>query len=222
MGEFDPSKYLTKVGSADYLEVKWRLVWLREKHPDASIDTDLMSPTDTGEAVFKARIVVPGGGSATGWGSETQDDFRDYLEKAETKALGRALAALGFGTQFSPDHDFGGAEGKVVDTPVTRPKPTNGKPSAELVRPAPTNERAPSLYPATREQLNKDLHREADLRGLSHEDLHAIVVGQGGKSVADLSVPQLEKFVKWIREKNPPTIQKAIDAGRDPATLGAK
>ncbi len=36
-----------------------------------------------------------------------------------SKALGRALAALGFGTQFCEDFDFAqGHEGKVVDAPV--------------------------------------------------------------------------------------------------------
>lgn len=71
-------------------------------------------------AVFKASITLSNeiGGYATGWGSEGYDDFRDYLEKAETKAIGRALAALGFGTQFTPDFDFSGDSDKVVDAPV--------------------------------------------------------------------------------------------------------
>lgn len=109
---FDPSRYLTKVGSSDYLEVKWRLVWLRELHPDAIIETDLHSQGDQ-VATFKARVSIPGGGSATGWASETYGDFRDFLEKAETKALGRALAALGFGTQFTGDFEAGPADAPV-------------------------------------------------------------------------------------------------------------
>ena len=40
-----------------------------------------------------------------------------YIEKAETKALGRACAALGYGTQFCDDFDF---RGKPVDAPVKR------------------------------------------------------------------------------------------------------
>lgn len=125
---FDPSRYLTKVGSSDYLEVKWRLVWLRELHPDASVETELVhfaSPLphpETGEiaayAVFKATITIPGGGNATGFAHETMVDFREFLEKAETKAIGRALAALGFGTQFCSDFDFSGGSGKPADVPV--------------------------------------------------------------------------------------------------------
>ncbi|MBA2755705.1 MAG: hypothetical protein H0U40_14810 [Chloroflexia bacterium] len=114
---FEPGRYLTRVNNAEYLEVKWRLVWLRDQHPDAAIDTEMVSLTDQ-VAVFRARVSLPDGGSATGWGSESPSDFRDYIEKAETKSIGRALAALGFGTQFCPDFDFGAAAGRVVDAPI--------------------------------------------------------------------------------------------------------
>jgi hypothetical protein len=115
---FEAGKYLTQIQGRDYLEVKWRLLWLRTEHPDASIETELIR--DDGEvAVFRARVSIPGGGSATGWGQESERDFGDYLEKAETKSLGRALAALGYGTQFCQDFDFGAADkGRVVDSPV--------------------------------------------------------------------------------------------------------
>jgi hypothetical protein len=114
---FDPRRFVSRVGGADYLEVKWRVLWLRTQHPDAVISTQLISHENS-VAVFKAQVSIPGGGSSTGWGSEGYDDFRDYLEKAETKALGRALAALGFGTQFTPDFDFAEGQEKVVDAPV--------------------------------------------------------------------------------------------------------
>ena len=115
--QFDPSRYLRKVNGSDYLEVKWRLLWLRTDHPDASVSTELMSH-DGQMALFKATVSIPGGGSSTGWGSEQYNDFRDYIEKAETKAIGRALSALGYGTQFCPDFDFTGGTNKVVDAPI--------------------------------------------------------------------------------------------------------
>ncbi len=102
---FDASKYLTDLNGRDYLEVKWRLLWLRTEHPEALIQTELVKHGG-GLALFRARAAVPGAGEASGWGSETADDFADYIEKAETKALGRALAALGYGTQFCEDFDF--------------------------------------------------------------------------------------------------------------------
>jgi len=117
---FRASRYLTKVDGKDYLEVKWRLLWLRTEHPDAVITTEL-EKYEGGMALFKARITLPSGGEATGWGSETVSDFGDYIEKAETKALGRACAALGYGTQFCDDFDF---YGRPVDAPVKRPLAT--------------------------------------------------------------------------------------------------
>src|SRR3990172_2614361 len=135
---FDASKYLTDVNGKDYLEVKWRLLWLRTEHPDAVIETELVKH-GAGLALFRARVTVPGGGTASGWGSETAEDFGDYIEKAETKALGRALTALGYGTQFCEDFVFSG-EGergknrrsrspdgrRVVDAPVAAPSRAGG------------------------------------------------------------------------------------------------
>lgn len=133
-GPFNPAKYLVNLnGRGEYLEVKWRLVWLRDKHPEALIETELIRLGDH-EAVFKATITIPNGGSATGFGSETAGDFRDFLEKAETKAIGRACAALGFGTQFSQDHEISGGTvtvgtSRVVDQPTQTKAATPAKPT---------------------------------------------------------------------------------------------
>jgi hypothetical protein len=114
---FDAAKHLSRVNGGDYLELKWRLVWLRDRHPDAEIATELVWHEGQ-EALFRAAVRIPGGGSATGWGSENAGDFRDYLEKAETKAIGRALAALGFGTQFCADHETGGSVAEEEPAPA--------------------------------------------------------------------------------------------------------
>lgn len=124
---FDASRYLTKLSGKDYLEVKWRLLWLRTEHPDAIVETELVKH-EAGLALFRAHVTLPGGGQSSGWGSETASDFVDYIEKAETKALGRALAALGYGTQFCEDFDFQRDEqGPAVDAPV---EPPTGQPEA--------------------------------------------------------------------------------------------
>ena len=75
---FDPSRYLRKLGGKDYLEVKWRLLWLRTEHPDATMQTELVRLEDN-FALFKANVSIPGGGLATGWGSETKQEFFDYI-----------------------------------------------------------------------------------------------------------------------------------------------
>jgi uncharacterized protein YbdZ (MbtH family) len=127
---FDPTQYLSKFDGRDYLEVKWRVMWLRHEHPDARMTTEIVQHNEeSGFALFRAEVEVPGGGKATGWGSETVRDFHDYIEAAETKALGRALAALGYGTQFCSDFDFSAnarpGTAQIVDAPVNLADPRN-------------------------------------------------------------------------------------------------
>ena len=129
---FDPVKHLITIkGKGEYLPVKFRLLWLRTVHPDAAIETQLVELGE-GFVLFKARVSIPGGGSATGYGSETAADVpEDWIERGETKAIGRALAALGYGTQSCPDHDLeavpAGAAYRVVDAPVQRGQVAGGE-----------------------------------------------------------------------------------------------
>lgn len=137
---FDPTKHLRQLrgkgGTADYLDVKWRLVWLRTEHPDAITEVEHVEIT-ADIAIFKAQVMIPGMGRATDYGSETPRDFGDYIEKAATKALGRALAQLGYGTQFvgfELDENT-----RIVDSPVQRDDDGNAasKPAPPRQQPQP-------------------------------------------------------------------------------------
>lgn len=200
---FEPSRYLTKVGGADYLEVKWRLVWLRETHPDATIETEMVSH-DGALAVFRATVTVPGGGSATGWGSEGPDDFRDYIEKAETKAIGRALAALGFGTQFCPDFDFGAGAKRpqVVDAPIDF-NATRGQRLAKVTH-LDEHERpltASQLnQPATQRQIRfvQAIAREA---GLSPNEVDAEAQRLYGVRLEDITRRDASAFIERLQAR---------------------
>jgi hypothetical protein len=94
------------------------------------------------------------GGRATGTKSECAADFGDYIEKAETGAIGRALAALGYGTQFAPEFN---EEHRIVDSPVEprqeqSPRPLAAtKPQAVPLPATQAATGAPSL--ATAQQL---------------------------------------------------------------------
>lgn len=195
---FDPSKYLTKVGGSDYLEVKWRLVWLRQRHPDAVIETTLVEH-NADAAVFRAVVTIPQGGSASGWGSESMADFRDYIEKAETKAIGRALAALGFGTQFCPDFDFEGGNGarlKVVDSPIdfasTRGRRLANQDDDER-RPA-----AASAQGVTARQL-KFIHAIAREAGLDEATLRSDVQESFGCAVEELGRREASEYIERLQ-----------------------
>jgi hypothetical protein len=145
---FNPNEHLMQIknrggASSDYLPVQWRLVWFRSLFPHGSIETeivhlDLERETEEeawvwnnetrrsekvvkrapGFAVFRATVKDGLGGVATGIKSEKAASFGDFLEKAETGAIGRALAALGYGTQFAGD-EFN-EQHRIVDAPVDR------------------------------------------------------------------------------------------------------
>ena len=116
---FNPQDHMMDLKGKQYLQVMWRLVWFREEHPDWTIRTEMMQCSDT-SAIFRAEVrndedrVL-----STGYGSESVKDFKDFLEKAETKSVGRALAMLGYGTQFAPELD---EEERIVDSPVPKKK----------------------------------------------------------------------------------------------------
>ena len=102
-----------------YLQVAHRLVWFREVFPQGSIVTKLLH--DDGEkAVFRAEIHVKTDHGpmlvSSGHKAEEKASFSDYREKAETGAVGRALAMAGIGTQFC-ETDLE-ENGRLADAPV--------------------------------------------------------------------------------------------------------
>lgn len=117
-GKFDPTKHLIKVqGGRQYLEVKWRLVWFRQDHPDWAIETEPVEiNTEKMYSIFRATVKDQTGRViATATKAESKNGFSDYLEKSETGAVGRCLALCGFGTQFSPELSEGD---RIVDAPI--------------------------------------------------------------------------------------------------------
>ena len=117
---FNPNDHMMKLKGKDYLQVAWRLVWFREDHPDFGINAEALALTDD-HAIFKATITDANGMQiSSGHGSESKKDFGDFIEKAETKAIGRALAMLGYGTQFAADELDEGD--RIVDSPINRGK----------------------------------------------------------------------------------------------------
>ena len=142
--QFNPAEHIMQIksgkGNNDYLPVQWRLVWFRTECPQGTIDTeeiivDLDKECEAeiyawnqdtrrsekqlkrapGYARFRAIVTDGKGGRATATKSERGVDFPDFVEKAETGAIGRALAALGYGTQFAPELN---EEHRIVDAPV--------------------------------------------------------------------------------------------------------
>ena len=115
---FNPNDHMMNLKGKEYLQVMWRLVWFREARPLWSIEPEIIEMDDK-HAVFRAVIRDEAGAvKCIGHGSESQRDFGDFIEKAETKAVGRALAMLGYGTQFTASELDEGE--RIVDSPVAR------------------------------------------------------------------------------------------------------
>jgi len=207
---FDPTPYLRQLhvpgrgGGADYLDVKWRLLWLRKEHPDAEILTELVQH-DPQMAIFKATVTVPSGGKATGYGSETASDFPDFIEKAETKAIGRALNALGYGAQFG--------ESQRPEDPV--PDRAPAQPSQQV---------APNARPVA---LPRRDERPANLSQTKNEPPAESPAVAPSPAVADQELIDYSwsAFWPWARERGlngPREIENLIGqqvAGLSPAEL---
>lgn len=128
---FNPNEHMIQLKGKDYLQVAWRLVWFREDHPDFGINAEALTITED-HAIFKAYITNADGLQiSSGHGSESKRDFGDFIEKAETKAVGRALAMLGYGTQFAADELDEGE--RIVDSPINRGRKISGVPANEPI-----------------------------------------------------------------------------------------
>jgi hypothetical protein len=101
---------------AAYLPVAPRIAWFRKEHPDWGIITRAVRMAD--KAVVMKAVIKDGDGRviATARKKETESGFPDYIEKAETGAVGRALAMCGYGTLQAPEFDEGG---RLADAPST-------------------------------------------------------------------------------------------------------
>ncbi|SRR6266568_2703861 len=133
----------TSNGKKDYLPLQGRLLWLTGEVTEYSIETELLHldldreyekdvwvwdevakrkvqvhKTAKGVAVYHAVLSIFNEGKlikkTAGDKMETACDFPDFLEKAQSGAIGRCLMFAGYGTQFALELDEGE---RVVDSP---------------------------------------------------------------------------------------------------------
>lgn len=189
---FDPRKHLTQVDGQDYLEVKWRLVWFRSENPYGRIDTELIESSDT-FARFRATVSYPyefndttEWALATGYGTAVKSGGKaahKFAEKAETAAIGRALAAIGYGTQFAGDEfderdDAGSTQ--PADAPVRQPKP-----SSTTKPPAATSSNGP--HDLIDRKTANELGRVVREHGWTAEDVSSYLASIGKPGILSLT-----------------------------------
>ena len=128
---FNPAEFTRELSNEDgtmslYLDVKYRLLWFRLHRPEGKIDSEIIRVDDK-SAVVSCRLYNDKNDPAEQYIARacaqrfvSSERFGDrYLEIAETAALGRVLAAAGYGTQFCGSSDMLGDV--IADAPIELP-----------------------------------------------------------------------------------------------------
>ena len=190
---FDAHKYLIKVSGRDYLEVKFRLHWFRLEHAAWDIRTEIVNlDLEKGIALVRADIFdEKGNHKSSGLKMEFKSSFGDFCEKAETGAIGRALAALGYGTLQTFDLEEGIEKGRIADAPVslTRDK-GNGKTMKETTK-----------EPALRQESNEEIRPEQKSSNGSNRNNGGNSNGNGNGKISEKQLRYLEDLCKELNVK---------------------
>lgn len=123
--KFDPRSHLIDLKGKKYLPVAARIASFRAECPifdGWGIRTQQVAGSLSEKfATFRAEVTHPEG-AVVAVGTKTEDigGFGDFMEKAETGAIGRALATAGFGTLFALEFDEG--EVRITDAPIAPKK----------------------------------------------------------------------------------------------------
>lgn len=193
-------KYLIRMrGGKMYLPVAPRVAWFRKEHPDWTIETEPLNiDWEHGVAMFRAVIRDSEGRIiATGTKAESVHSFVDFIEKAETGAIGRALAVAGYGTLQALDLDEGVEQGEVVDAPQTHANGTQG----EVVdAPQPTANGTHDL--PDREELLEAIRERAEALQMSLRARLRMIrrYNPEAASINDLSDDQLRNLWRQLHE----------------------
>jgi hypothetical protein len=183
----NPADYLINLKGKPYLPVAGRIAIIRSENKPYSIKTTpLQIDMEQGFAVFQAEVWLDGILLGMGTKQESKRDFPDFVEKAETGAIGRALAISGFGTMYALQ-DFDEGE-RLADAPVTvKPKQVEVKQVAKQEQPPKANE----------------------LTLLGHEFKQAVEYFEPGASVD--RIKQVFRILTGGKERSAETLRLATD-----------
>jgi hypothetical protein len=224
---FDPRQHLMNLKGKDYLPVAARLIWLNEEAPRYTIQSQILKLEDTYAIVQATVTVLDDAGNAIKTASATKREdkthFPDYLEKAETGSIGRALGMLGYGTQFAPEFDEsnGLLETRVVDKPQARPSEPITAPSRPREEPPTRVTREEPPTRAAREEPPTRVTREEPEEEPMRPKLASIPM----KPASQLSSPTNARKPRYEEEEPVPIPTRAsvpdIDDGLEEYDHGA-
>lgn len=182
-----------------YLPVAQRILWMRDEHPLWSITTEIVSVTAE-YALVKATVTAAATESrvsivvATAHQDCYAKEFPDHVAKAETSAIGRALAIAGYGTQFAQELEEGE---RISDAPQDEKKKSPVKPidSTSMTLPKPVIPKQ-----ETQPEPSKPLASPRIFE--TYEDAFKWLVpfpgDLKGKALGEITDAQREKIKFWI------------------------
>lgn len=196
-----------------YLQVMHRLVWFREEKPEWSIQTEFPVLTET-HAIARASIYNEKGVLlSTAHKREDAKHFPDFMEKAETGAIGRALALIGYGTQFAPELEEGE---RIVDSPVpnrSHAMPLPQKPSYPLT----PKENQPQRVGGISEAQGKRMFAIAKSHQWNTETMQNYIAWKYGVTHSrDLSREQYDDLCNNVLPNKEIAIQEMNEGGQAP------
>ncbi len=207
MPGFDPRPHLTSLKGKPYLEVKYRLLWLTEEQPHYTIETEPITLTDQ-LAIFKATITTYDEDGAllrraTGTKSETPRGFADYVEKSETGSIGRALGALGYGTQYAVEHEGEAEALRPVDSPVNSMAAARAQPAEPTGPDRATEPQKRAIFAISAKKWGTNAEAAANRRLLMRA-LYQV------ESSNDLTRAQASSLIKYLGETAAEDIEDVI------------
>lgn len=246
---FEPKNYLRKEekteGASYHLDAKYRILWYRLMYPRGKV-FKIPKVLNKEYATFEVRVYKDindpidnflANGFASRYKDESNEQFGlNFVETAETAALGRALKDAGFGTQFCDvalpndsgkvdagvqialDPDADGAADAVsegfpegIETPMMKDSGAEDAAAAEepTEKPKAVSEPKTESKPEPKaEQLTKDMPVDELVKKMSVEYAKTVVVDTGY---------DIGKTIGELAEKKPKSIE--FHAARDSNNL---
>jgi len=207
--KFNPKDWMTDIHGKDYLPVAARLIWFREEHPEWGIQTEIIKEDET-HAIMKATICNGNQTIAQAHKKEDKIGFGDFLEKAETGAIGRALAMCGFGTQFSPDIEEGTQ--RIVDAPIEKKTPVEvTQPQTPAIKSAGEVQRKMYFAVAKSAGYESEKAKEMAKKQFKLESFNNITSEQISKMIGAFSKKVVEKPVNTISDEDIELLSRELE-----------
>lgn len=215
---FNPKEHLIKIRRfengqevfLDYLEIKWRLVWFREEHPDWVIETSGDMYLDEKGKPFgywASAVIKDEKGNirttAKAYSERGPNDKSpnpNFVERAETKAEGRALVKLGYGTQWALEYTEENEITEVADSPVQQGKTEQDNELPANIEQVTLDENGETKNVGPSEKQKKYIYVLLDKLGMTREQYKAILKTKWNvDSSKEMSQEQVSELINYLK-----------------------